>query len=397
MSRLELKPCPKVYIRDTHRSRMPEETLRFIEDIRNCLALEDFRNITEVDRIGLPVYVCRRTRPDESVTFHTGKGISDTQAQVSLIMESIERYCSEYKAEDRHRLIWAPFDELRKKHLVLDPRDLILSPFSEYSPKEPFFWVEGFDLISGEIVLVPSCSVFHPFHEDTCTMISTHTNGVASGNTMEEAVLHGLLEVIERDALSIVKCCGHQRERVIIEPVEDNNFLFSIQSSFLRADIDLTLYDYTSDLGIPVIAARAQDMVDVDMMPMDGFGAHLDPRVAAARAMMEVATTRALLIHRFGVHQLREAPIPYLEPELYSDVEETATITLGEMGIGFSQDIHTDILAILNRLRDKGLEKVIVVNLTKEGIGVPTVRVIVAGAEVFAFDKSRRGERLFNG
>ena len=81
MSAIKLKSCPKVYIHETHRSKFPEDTLHFVEGMRDLLGMRDFRDATGLDRIGIPVYTCWRVRPDESKTFHTGKGVSAIQAQ----------------------------------------------------------------------------------------------------------------------------------------------------------------------------------------------------------------------------------------------------------------------------------------------------------------------------
>ena len=52
---------------------------------------------------------------------------------------------------------------------------------------------------------------------------------------------------------------------------------------------------------------------------------------------------------------------------------------------------------MLSRLLEKqGIDRVIIVDLTREEIGVPVVRVIVPGLEVFAMDQERRGERVKN-
>ena len=87
----QLRSCPKKYILDTHRSRTPEETLAFIATMKEALGMEDFRDATAGDRIGLPVFTCSRIRPDASRTYHTGKGLTKVQAQVSLTMEAIDK------------------------------------------------------------------------------------------------------------------------------------------------------------------------------------------------------------------------------------------------------------------------------------------------------------------
>ena len=115
MALITLKSCPKVYIHETHRSKQPGDTLKFVEGMRNLLGMKDFREATELDRLGIPVFTCWRLRPDESKTFHTGKGASAIQAQVSITMESIERYSSEFHEEWADRLIVGSFNSLRKK------------------------------------------------------------------------------------------------------------------------------------------------------------------------------------------------------------------------------------------------------------------------------------------
>jgi ribosomal protein S12 methylthiotransferase accessory factor len=59
-----------------------------------------------------------------------------------------------------------------------------------------------------------------------------------------------------------------------------------------------------------------------------------------------------------------------------------------------TDDFQKDIRNIIDALGKKGLDRVIVVDLTREEIGIPVVRVIVPGLEVFAMDPERRGERV---
>ena len=96
---MELKKCPKEYILETHRSRSPASTLELVRRLKETAGVQSFRDITDADRLGIPAFSCVRVRPDRSTTTHTGKGVSRTQAQVSLIVESIERYSSEYRDE----------------------------------------------------------------------------------------------------------------------------------------------------------------------------------------------------------------------------------------------------------------------------------------------------------
>jgi ribosomal protein S12 methylthiotransferase accessory factor len=365
--------------------------------MRELLGMKDFQEATHIDRTGIPVFTCYRIRPDNSKTFHTGKGASKIQAQVSLTVESIERYSSEYRDEYREKLIHGSFSGLRKKFNVLDPRDLVLSPYSEYTPESPIHWMWGHDIARDEEILVPACEVFHPYHLDEISVLHTHTNGLASGNTLEEAVFHAMTEVIERDAWSIAKYNSHEGDALFIEDVPENKFLLEIAEKFEQAEIHVVAKDITSDIGVPVIAAFSRDMIHEDMMTIDGFGAHLDPKVAMARAIMELATTRALFIMKHGHEGLRETSLAYLDshleiedPRFYASREKG----LREMEVGYSQDIFQDIKTVLKKLSDRGLDRTIVVDLSREDTGIPTVKVIIPGTETYCFDRGRRGDRL---
>jgi putative methanogenesis marker protein 1 len=400
MAEITLTRCPKAYILETHRSRSPADTLRFIAGMKETLGMNAFQDATSLDRIGLPVFTCHRIRPDQSKTWHTGKGFTAAQAQVSLTMEAIERYCSEFRDEYRSRLVIDSYENLKKKRIaVLDPQTLILPQFSQYAPDDVLHWVGGYDLIGREEMLTPACAVYHPFSLDDKPLINTHTDGIASGSTMEEAVCHALMEVIERDAWSIAKFSGDACDAVAIEDRPDNQFLLDIVDKFNRADIEITAKDITSDIGIPVIAAFSQDLAE-DMIPIDGFGAHLDPKVAMARALTEIAATRALFIQKYGFDGLREDLPAYCSMDrveqdfrFYAHAEKT----LADMEVGYHEDMLQDIEKAAAMLQSRGHERLIVVGLTRPDVGLPTVRVIVPGMEAFCFDRTRKGPRLLHG
>ena len=398
MSKITLKSCPKAYILETHRSKAPADTLRFVEGMKETLGMQSFKDATAIDRLGLPVFVCYRIRPDNSGTWHTGKGFTKIQAQVSLTMEAIERYCSEFRDEYAGSLIRGSFHNLKNSSTVLDPETLILPQFNQYHRDDVFSWVTGYDLIRQENILVPACTVYHPFHLDDKPVINTHTDGIAAGNTMEEAIFHGLMEVIERDAWSIAKFSGDAYDAVAIEDRPENKFLMDIVDHYGRAHIEIVAKDITSDIGIPVIAAFSQDLEHETMIPIDGFGAHLDPKVAMARALTEVATTRALFIQNYGFEGLREEFPLYCfrddteeDPRFYAHAEKM----LRDMEVGYHEDLLKDIEQVITILKSHGYERLIVVDLTLPEIGIPTVRIIVPGMEAFCFDKTRRGARLF--
>jgi ribosomal protein S12 methylthiotransferase accessory factor len=395
MHGIHLKECPKVYVLETHRSKTPNDTLQFVELIRETVGMLSFRNATEVDRIGIQVFTCDRVRPDGSTTSHTGKGVSPIQAQVSITMEAIERYCSEFRDEYRERLIRGSYRHLSSRFNMLDPRELILSRHSDYDDHKEIHWTWGYDLSSNEDLLVPACAVYHPYHEDAVLLMDTHTNGIAAGNTMEEAVIHGLAEVIERDAWSIARYTGQFHDAIFIEDEKENDFIIDIFERFEQAGTEIVAKDLTTDVGMPVVAAFSRDLVHLDMVPIDGFGSHVDPKVATIRALLEIATTRALFIQKYGIDGMCKTVPLYLrngeeeDPRFYAHCQKG----IGELGEGYSDDIYEDIQTMLARLRERDLNRVIAINLTRSDVDIPTVRMIVPGMETYCFDKMRIGQR----
>lgn len=394
---ITVRKCPKVYILETHRSRTPETTLRFVEEMKDVLGMLAFQDATDTDRLNIPVFLCNRTRPDQSSTSHTGKGVSPIQAQVSLTMESIERYSSEYRDEYAGKLIKGSYNQLRRKFDILDPRSLILSSMNDYSHDREIFWTWGTDLVSEADILVPACAVYHPFHLDDTFLITTHTNGIAAGNTMEEAIVHGTAEIIERDAWSIAQYNRTFADALFVEDTAANGFIVDVIAKYEQAEIEIVAKDITSDVGVPVVAAFSRDLHHEAMVPIDGFGAHLDPKVAAVRALLEIATTRALFFRKYGLERMQDSLPPYYWEE--EDDPRFCALqqkSLGAIPAEFTDDIAADIRLMTAKLCSRGLDKVIAVDLTRPDIGVPTVRMIVPGMEATCFDRSRKGERLLN-
>ncbi len=397
MPTITIRECPKVYILETHRSKTPESTLKFVEDMKDALGMLDLHDATDVERLQIPVFLCNRIRPDRSETSHTGKGVSAIQARVSLTMESIERYSSEYRDEYAGTLVKGAYNRLRDQYNVLDPLSLILSSRSDYDHDREIFWVWGTDLVASEDILVPACAVYHPFHLEDTFLMETHTNGIAAGNTLEEAIIHGTAEVIERDAWSIAQYNRTFADALSVEDTPGNAFIIDIINRYEHAEIEIVAKDITSDIGVPVVAAFSRDLRHEGMIPVDGFGAHLDPRVAAVRALLEIATTRALFLAKYGLERMQDSlPHYYREddedPRFYAFHQKG----LGEIPSDFTGDIAADIRLMIAKLCRQGLDKVVAVDLTRPDIGIPTVRMIVPGMEAMCFDRSRKGERLMN-
>ena len=246
---MKLGPCIKTYKDDTHRALPPEETQRRVEAKMPAAGITRVADITNLDRIGIPVFSSIRPMADRgAVSVYNGKGATPTEARVSAMMEGLERYSAEVR--DRELTI-ARYSSLGAE--ALDPVDLILPAGAEADAEIP--WVLGWDIMNDVEIQVPANAVFHPLSSDYRRLFRTNTSGLASGNVIEEAIFHGLAEVIERDAWALVETTRNMGP--LISDVDDGQAK-DLLDKFAAAGVDVYLRDITSDIGVATCAAACR-------------------------------------------------------------------------------------------------------------------------------------------
>jgi ribosomal protein S12 methylthiotransferase accessory factor len=396
---VRLKSCTKKYKKDTHRAVPPEETLSRIESKMAVAGITRVADITDLDRIGIPVFSSiRPTADDGAISVYNGKGATPAEAKVSAMMEGIERYSAE--VHDRE-MVSGRFSELGSCENVLNPDELILPHSSDHD--QSIQWTGGYDLVNDEEILVPASAVFHPLplSRDHAAIFRTNTNGLASGNEIEEAIFHGLSEVIERDAWSLVEASRNTGPAITSS---DNGMIGDLMNRFSDAEVSVQIRDMTSDIGIPTFAAVSDDTLLKDPALLTiGMGTHTNAYVAMLRAITEVAQSRLTQIHGARedttVAEFR-TKIGYERTKRLNNYWFGASDETGEGDIDFdgitsfeSDDFLDDIGYMIRNLEGAGMDRVIVVDLTRSEIDVPVVRVIVPGLEVYAMDSERIGTR----
>lgn len=288
------------YFKGTHRIIPPNETIKNNEEKCKIAGITRITEITHLDRIGLPVFsAIRPTSQDGAISIYGGKGISSEHAKASAMMEGFERYSAEKQCEN---LVTGTVSEISSKGNTIDVESLNLPKDFKKENIELFNleWNICHDLISGDDYYVPSNAIYHPYvlEDNSCqSLFKSNTNGLASGNSLEEAILHGMFEVIERDAWSIFELTHKNYKQIDLDSIESETVNDAI-SKFSENDIKIKLMDFTADVNIPTIAASADDTLlkDAGLLTL-GIGTHLDPEVAVLRALTEVAQSRATQIH----------------------------------------------------------------------------------------------------
>ena len=390
---IKLRRTPKRYFFDTHRALTPVETLRQVETLTDKVGITEIEDITGRDKLNIPVYSAYRPGAKAgAVSVHTGKGLTGDQARVSVLMEAIERYSAEIKEEDRAKFHFESYNEGDRAKKV-EPSSLILSAISNVTPDSKIEWCEGYDLMTEEEVLLPANAVYHPY---TTTrggrLFRSDSNGIASGNNLEEAIFHGIMEVIERDALSYVEIKKDAGKRIAIE--EDDGLIFELKERFNSQGIETYFWYIPTDVGFPTVALALDSPEKNPNLLVYGAGTHSDPKIAAIRAITEAAQSRLMQI----VKGSGSTPVDYeIMKRMNRHWFETKdrdkeAVKLSELPALATDTIDGDIKIALEQLR--AIEKrVIVVDLTRKEIGIPVVRVIIPGFEVYARNPERLGHR----
>ena len=391
------------YFEGTHRVIAPRKTIEINEDKLKIAGITRIADITDLDRIGLPIYTAiRPTAEDGAISIYGGKGISKDHAKASAMMEGFERYSAEKKDDDE--VIVANMDEISKKGDFINPVSLNLPKDFKKENLESLQleWTLAKDIISGEDFYIPTNAIFHPYSHDNQvqSLFKSNTNGLASGNILEEAILHGMLEVIERDAWSIFELTHKNYAQIDLDSIE-SELVNDVIEKFESEGIKIKLMDFTADIKIPTIAASADDTVtkDAGLLTL-GMGTHLDPEVAILRALTEVAQSRATQIN--GAREdtvradfARQAGYERMKKiNKYYFRDEEEKIKLSDIENKSTSSITKDIEIVKDELMANDIEKILYVDLTRPELDVSVVRVVIPEMELYALDPTRAGYRF---
>ena len=390
------------YFKGTHRVIAPEQTIENNEDKLKKIGVTRVADISDLDRIGMPIYTAiRPTAEDGAISIYGGKGISKSHAKASAIMEAFERYSAEKQNDDKS--VIATPDEISLKGNYINPELLNLPKDfkKEDLNSTTLEWSITHDLITDEDYYVPSNAIFHPYISNKAqSLFKSNTNGLASGNILDEAILHGIFEVIERDAWSIFELTHKNYSQINLESIE-SKIINETLDKFTSQGINIKLMDFTADINIPTIAASADDTItkDAGLLTL-GMGTHLDPEVAILRALTEVAQSRATQIN--GAREdtvradfAREAGYERMKRiNKYYFKQEEDQITLSDIENKSTTSIKKDLEIVKDELISNDIKHILYADLTRSEIDVNVVRIIIPEMELYAIDPTRAGYRF---
>ncbi len=378
----------------TIREVCPKSTLERIIPIAKEIGVTRVGNITGLDQVGVPVWIAVRPLA-KSLTVSQGKGLTHELAQCSGIMESIELYHAETTVPDGLRLGLTAYAHDKR---FVNPARLALHRNADFTDDRTVYWARGIDIASGTERWIP-----HELFNLDFTRVKSNpplfiasSNGLASGNSYTEAILHGLCEVVERDQLSFWLIKDKMSSRapkttLSLESIDDSDCRKLIDRCKL-AGLEIVVWYATTNIALPVFVCVVADHLGRTLYRhrAAGSGCHPLKAIALSRAITEALQSR--LTHISGVRddvdwrKYREGiPCTAESAEWLRKVQTREEVTFSAIPDAKQDESLSSLLEYVKRaLFASSLSEVIVVDLTSARFGLPVIFVCVPDLEFSA-------------
>lgn len=281
------------------RSVPAEVTLERARRRARELGVTRVTDVTRLDRVGLPVFMS--IRPGASVgslCVNAGKGLRPIEAEVGATMEAIEFALAEQGASPVTTVRATARDVLDGRERPEAILDLCPKMGRSIPLDAPMECVAAEEITTGGHALVPAELVFLPYRPPGKRRVlhfGSSSNGLASGNTVREATVHALCELVERDIRSF-QAVRDTGVPVDLETVDGP--VAALVAWLHAAGLELRVRSADNGLGIPFFSAVLHDPEALTPHLLNaGYGCHPSRAVAFARAVTEAAQSRLTVIH----------------------------------------------------------------------------------------------------
>lgn len=388
----------------SYRTVTPEETLQKIQPFFKEIGITRVANITGLDEISIPVFIAVRPN-SRSLSLAQGKGLTPINAKISAIMETVESYHAENPLLQK---IYASNIELKASGLnVCDYYGLPSVSAHSFDESRKIEWVEGKNLLNDLLIYVP----FETVHTDMRVEKSVpgayfikSSNGLASGNTAQEAINHAVQELVERDSYAcwtLLPLEIQAKTKVRIETIE-NETCRALLERFYQADTYVGIWDLTTDIGLPAFLVRVvpKDQPPFcNIAPASGFGCHPDRNLSLIRALTEAAQSRLTFISgarddiRLTHHRTFTTPEEYKKwySSVYEQSEARDYNDIQTYNLRNTDDVWASLKTALIKA---DIQEVISTDLSRPGFPIKVHKVIIPGLEGSEpYSHTRMGKR----
>lgn len=372
-----------MYTIGTMRIKHPSETIAGIALYTSELGITRCQNVTDFDRIGIPVFSAI-TPANPAFQAAWGKGCTDQNAQASALMAAVERSFIEERHPHERRM--SQFELKNTGHNFLQGKDLPTYKHGIYcNDSRIIAWVPMYDFLQHTTCWVPASALYY-----TKPMLTAFTaNGLSSGNSSEEAMLHGLLEVFERHAISSMYIDGRLRlkesggKRILLTGGA-TSVVTEILDKLRAAKVELLLFSIPS----PVSAIKVYWAVLYDTLTKHkhvaismGYGAHSSPDFAITQAVTEAAKNRVTILHGCNEDKCKTTATSPSQQTLDRTIEYfrsiPETIALGDIPIYRPLSITNELAYLFSNIREAGYRSLLSIEIPHSVPSVSIRRTIV--------------------
>jgi ribosomal protein S12 methylthiotransferase accessory factor len=327
-----------------------------------------------------------------------GKGSTAEQGEASALMEAIERYSGIFQGDEirvtRRFTDFAPGEAILPNDVLLysqmqpesqspEPPDGSQMVPAHFDPSAKLEWSPVWSLRDQRFQYLPTGLLY--FFYSGPLAYHADSNGCAAGNTIEEAIVQGFLELVERDAYAIWWYNRSQRAEVDLAQFDDS-YIRDLHSQLADAGRKLWVLDITSDLGVPTYVAVLHWMQNGQENIEFGSGAHFDRRIAMLRCLTELNQFLSIGLMGGGSGEKSsldgDTPLRLQEHPFLVSSGKPVNLPDSDAKPVPLDDAREQVLACIDIARRAGLD-FLVLDQTRADVEVPVVRVIVPGLRHF--------------
>lgn len=395
LTRIDIRDGKIIYSETGSYTVLPSDSIKKAERVLQKIGVERIEQINPKFTDGIPIFrlneapikakchrqACQWSLPPTPLNNPPresfGKGMTVEQSKASAMMEAIERYCGQ--RFPHHKVVNASYEEVQD--YAIHPSEFnfptlplkcencvarnngcfqVLNGFQE--------WNWGYSLVNKNPVLIPSALVYYPYiSSSNISFMFNDTGGLSAGNILEEAILQGIAEVIERDALYYAFNLGNLRGMPMlnVKDIKSRHIQEFINKVPPERIFALHIKNENFKIDIPTVSAFICYRVRNGRYYFGGSGTSLNPEVALLRALTELEQQKV------RQKAFVEFDPNYLVAHNSIELEEITSVPNQS-----TSNIKGDIELYLDRLSKNNMD-VVVVDLTHPEIRIPVVRIVI--------------------
>ncbi len=380
----------------------PEETFETIQPYLTKIGVTRLADITGLSRSGIPVF--NAIKPHLSVPSIThGKGLTKNAALISAAMEAIERH---HCFTVNYHVFEQSYHELQQHYPVIPLEHLAFAKHSLFHPDHVEAWVPGWDILNQEEVPVPFgyVNMGYPPSFTGLHSFQVTSNGFSCGMDFLEAAYQALLEVIERDSIACAQMAAKASglpfppTRVMLESVTSEK-IRELVDRLQAIDTLPLLFDCMTDTQVPTYNCYLYDKAFPQRGLAHGMGSSLDPEEAMIRAITEAVLARTVFYS--GVREMNDRNAYALfktnGPETVKLMKvldaEPGELDASTLRSEAASSFEEDMLLCIEKLKQVGVNQIIVLNITEPAFSGAVVKVVVPGLEGYLTPQYQPGTR----